>query len=126
VHVPAGDVQCLVMLADRLFVRAFQEAIDLTAGVVVKLNLPHAELVRSAVTRSLGYLVDGFLRQLQVLVKSMNLGMWSLPITSGRNCAPAAGTLSIPGVIAPAPRHRVLPRPIAVTTLIPQRPHMPK
>jgi hypothetical protein len=69
VHVTAGDVERRVMLADRLLVRAFQEAVDLAVGIVLKLDLPHAELVGGAVPCSLGYLVDGFRRQLQVIVE---------------------------------------------------------
>jgi hypothetical protein len=69
VHVAAGNVKGIMVLADRLLIRAFQEAIDLAVGVVVELNLPHAELVGGAVPRSLGYLVDGILRQLEILVE---------------------------------------------------------
>src|ERR1035438_8347467 len=97
VHVAAGDVQRLVMLADRLLIRAFQEAIDLAVGVVVKLNLPHTELVGSAVPRSLGYLVDGFLRQLQVLVEIHESRHVVPPDhASRRNCAPVAARRPAP------------------------------
>src|ERR1039457_4169883 len=107
-HVAAGDVQRLVMLADRLLIRAFQEAIDLAVGVLQKLNLPLTELVRSAVPRSLGYLVDGFLRQLQVLVEIHESRHVVLPRhESSHYCAPATGALSIPGVIASARRDAV-------------------
>jgi hypothetical protein len=63
VHVAAGDVQRLMMLADRVLIRAFQQAIDLAVGVVVKLDLPHPELVGSAIPGPLRYLIDGFLRK---------------------------------------------------------------
>jgi hypothetical protein len=69
VRVTAGDAERRVMVADRLLARALQEAVNLAVGVVIELDLPHAELVGSPVPRSLGYLVDGFLRQLQILVK---------------------------------------------------------
>src|ERR1700683_2546577 len=68
VHVTARDIQCLVMLADCFLVRAVQQAVNLALGVVVKLDLPHAELVDDTVPRSLSYLVDGFVRKLQIIV----------------------------------------------------------
>ena len=47
--------------------------INLAASIVIKLNLLHAEFASSTVTRSLSYLVNGLLQQLQTLMKSMNL-----------------------------------------------------
>src|ERR1035438_1894413 len=58
-----------MMLADRVLVRTLQEAVDLAVGVMVKLDLPYTEVVGGALARSLRYLVDRFLRQLQVVVK---------------------------------------------------------
>lgn len=69
VHVAAGDAQRLVMPADRLLIRAFQEAVDLAVGVVVTLDLPHADLVGGADPRACGYLLDGLGRELQVIVE---------------------------------------------------------
>src|SRR5258708_11257693 len=69
VHVPARNGKRRVMLADRLLIGALHEAIDLAVGVLVQLNLPHTELIGSAVPRSLPYLIDAFLRQLQVPVQ---------------------------------------------------------
>jgi len=57
-----------MVVADGLLVRAFQEAVDLAVGVVVELDLPHAELVGGAVPRPLGDLEDGFGGQLEVVV----------------------------------------------------------
>jgi hypothetical protein len=76
VHVAAGDAQRLVMLADCVLIRAFQEAINLAVRVVVELNLAHTKLVGRAFARSLGYLVDGFLGSFRSSWKSMKLGMW--------------------------------------------------
>ncbi len=57
-----------MVVADGLLVRALEEAVDLAVGVVVELDLPHAELVGGAVPRPLGYLLDGFGGQLEVVV----------------------------------------------------------
>src|SRR5258708_9390733 len=96
------------MLADRLLIGALQEAIDLAVGVVVQLNLPHTELIGSAVPRSLGYLIDGFLRQLQVLVEIHEPRHAVPPRHASRHyCAPVTGTLSTPRI--PSGRRRVTP-----------------
>lgn len=63
VHVAAGDVQRRVMPANCLLARAVQKAVDLAVAIVIQLNLPHTELVGSAVPRSPGYLLDGGRRQ---------------------------------------------------------------
>src|SRR5258708_10906815 len=96
------------MLADRLLVGALQEAVDLAVGVVVELNLPHTELIGSAVPRSLGYLIDGFLRQLQVLVEIHEPRHAVPPRHASRHyCAPVTGTLSTPRIASG--RRRVTP-----------------
>lgn len=64
----AGNVQRCVMPADRIFVRCLQEAVDLAVRVVIQLDLPYAELIANAVPCSLGYLLDGLRRELQVVV----------------------------------------------------------
>jgi len=56
------------MLADRLLVRTFEQAVHLAVGIVEQLDLPNAKLVRHSVARSLRYLVDGLLRKLKVIV----------------------------------------------------------
>src|ERR1700728_291199 len=85
-----------MMVADGLLIRSFQEAVDLAVGVVIKLNLPHAELVGCAVPRSLGYLVDGILRQLQVLVAVHEPRHVHPPRhASSHYCAPITHELSI-------------------------------
>src|ERR1017187_3612773 len=97
VHFTTGDVQRLVMLADCLLVRPVEEAVTLAVGVVIELNLPYTELVGSSVPRSLGYLVDGFVWQLQVLVEIHESRHVVPPDhASRRNCAPVDGPLSIP------------------------------
>src|SRR5258708_6729877 len=108
VHVPARNVKRRVLLADRLLIGALQEAIDLAVGVVVQLNLPHTELIGSAVPRSLGYLIDGFLRQPQVLVEIHEPRHAVPPRHASRHyCAPVTGTLSTPRI--PSRRRRVTP-----------------
>ena len=69
VHLAAGDADRLVVLADRVLVRALQQAVDLPVGVVLQLDLPDAELVGRAVPRALGDLLDGVGGQLQILVE---------------------------------------------------------
>src|SRR3984885_5924549 len=98
-HVAAGNIEGLMMVADGLLVRSFQEAIDLAVGVVVELNLPHAELVGGAVPRSLGYLVDGILRQLQILMEVHEPWHVCPPRPAPSHyCAPITRVLSIPRI----------------------------
>jgi hypothetical protein len=85
VHVAAGDARRLVMCADRLLVRAFQEAVDLAVGVVVTLDLPHAELVGSAGPCPGGYLVDGLGGELRVIAEIDEPGR-GIPPRSCVNC----------------------------------------
>jgi hypothetical protein len=81
------------MFADRLLVRAFQEAGDLAAGVVLTLDLPPTELAGSAGPRPCGYLLDGLGRELQVIVEIREPGH-GIPPDHGSlpNCALVAGT----------------------------------
>lgn len=69
VHVAAVHVQRRVMLADRVLVRAFQQAVDLAVGVVEQFDLADAELVGLPGPGPLGDLLDGFRRQFQVVVE---------------------------------------------------------
>ena len=55
-----------VVLADRVFVGSLEQAVHLPLRVVVQLNLPHAELIRSLVAGVVGDLRDGVGRQLEV------------------------------------------------------------
>src|SRR5215469_1828662 len=57
------------MPANRLLVWTLQKAVDLAIGVVVQLDLPHAELVGSALACPLGYLLDGIRRKHQIIVE---------------------------------------------------------
>ncbi len=68
VHVTARDMQRRMMLADGLLIRAFQQGLNLALVIVVKLDLPDAELIGDTVPRSLGYLVNSLARKLQVIV----------------------------------------------------------
>src|SRR6516165_11203104 len=92
----AGNVQRRVMPSDRVFVRRLQEAVDLAVGVVIQLNLPHAELIANAIPRSLGYLLDGPRRELQVVVVIHEPGHLN-PLLTGVNwqLCPGEGHLSI-------------------------------
>jgi hypothetical protein len=63
----ALHVQRLVMLADGVLIRPFQQAVDLAVGVVEQFDLAHPELVGGAFPGSAGDLVDGLGRKLQVL-----------------------------------------------------------
>ena len=67
-HVAARNVQRCMMPANSLLVRAVQQAVDLAVAVVEQLNLPHSELINSAVPGPLGYVFDGLRRKLQVIV----------------------------------------------------------
>ena len=69
VNVAARDAERLVVFADRVLVRPFEQAVDLAVGVVVKLDLPDAELVGGALPCSLRDLVDAFGGKLQVIVE---------------------------------------------------------
>src|SRR5690242_10962079 len=69
VHVTAGNPERGVMLADRVLVRPVQQAVHVAVGVVVELDLAHAELVGLRVAGVLGDLLDRLRGQLQVLVK---------------------------------------------------------
>jgi hypothetical protein len=74
-HFAAGNVQRRMMPANRLLVWAVQKAVDLAIGIVIQLDLPHAELVGRAFSRPLSYLLDGLRRELRSSWKSMNLGI---------------------------------------------------
>jgi AcrR family transcriptional regulator len=67
--VAAGHPQRGVVLADGLLVRPVEEAVHLAPGVVVQLDLAHAELIGRAVAGVIGDLRDGLGGQLQILVK---------------------------------------------------------
>src|SRR5262245_35964180 len=67
--VAARHSQRGVVLADGLFVGAVKQAVHRASGVVVQLDLAHAELIGPGVTRVLGDLGDGLGGQFQVLVK---------------------------------------------------------
>jgi hypothetical protein len=49
VYVAAGHVEGRVVLADRVLVRTLEQAVNLAVGVVVELDLGHAELVRDPI-----------------------------------------------------------------------------
>jgi hypothetical protein len=95
VPVAAGDAQRLAMLADRLLVRAFQQAADLAVGVMATLDLPHAELAGSAGPRPRSYLLDGLGREPQVIVETMNLGTGSSRSCITAQLCPGGGHTSI-------------------------------
>jgi hypothetical protein len=67
--VAAGHPQRGVVLADGLLIRPVEEAVHLAPGVVVQLDLAHAELIGCAVAGVIGDLCDGLGGQLQILVK---------------------------------------------------------
>ena len=69
VDVSARHAQRGVVLADGLFVWPVQQAVHLAAGVVVQLDLAHAELIGPGVAGVIGDLRDGLGGQLQILVK---------------------------------------------------------
>jgi hypothetical protein len=54
--VAAGYAEGGVMRADGLFVRAFQQAVNLAVRVVVQLELAHAELIGRALPTGDAYL----------------------------------------------------------------------
>src|SRR5579872_6053867 len=54
VHVRAGDAERGVVLADGVLVGPVQQAVHLAVGVVVQLDLAHAELISGAVAGVLG------------------------------------------------------------------------
>src|SRR5439155_23650786 len=66
---PAIHAERGVVLADRVLVRPVEQAVHLTVGVVVQLNLANAELVRPLVAGVVGDLRDGLGRQLEVGVE---------------------------------------------------------
>src|ERR1700722_11910301 len=84
VHITARDVQRRVVPADGLFVRAFEQAVDLAVGVVEKLDLPHAELIADAVPGALCDLLDRFGGQFQVIVVVHEPRHFLVPPVSGR------------------------------------------
>jgi hypothetical protein len=69
VDVAARHIQRGVVLADGLFVRPVEQAVHLAPGVVVQLDLAHAELIGPAVAGVIGDLRDGLGGQLQILVE---------------------------------------------------------
>src|SRR5271169_2243782 len=69
VHVCARDAERGVVLADGVLVGPVQQAVHLAVGVVVQLDLAHAELVGGAVTGVLADLRDGLGGQLEILVE---------------------------------------------------------
>jgi hypothetical protein len=75
VDVAARHTQRGVMLVDGLFVRPVEQAVHLAPGVVVQLDLAHAELIGPAVAGVIGDLRDGLGGQLQISWKSMNRAM---------------------------------------------------
>ena len=73
-NVPARDTKRGVVLADGVLVGPVQQAVHMALGVVVQLDLPHAELVGGAISGIFRDLRDGLGTQLQILVKCMNRG----------------------------------------------------
>ena len=71
------------MLADRVFVGSLQQAVHLALRVVVPLNLPHAELVRSLVAGVVGDCAMASAGSLRFSWKSMNRGMSILSVRTG-------------------------------------------
>jgi hypothetical protein len=69
VHFAARHAESLVMFADRVLVRTFEQAVDLAVGIVVQLDLPHAELVGRAFPCSLRDLLNSFSRKFEVIVE---------------------------------------------------------
>src|SRR5258708_992603 len=94
VHLAAWHAQCLVMVADRLLVRSFQEAVDLAVGVVVQVKLPYAELVSSTSPGAFGYLPDSLRRELQVVMEIHELGHEIPPDHVSLPLWPVARTMS--------------------------------
>src|SRR5215469_2231448 len=69
VDVAAGHAERGVVGADGWLVRPVKQAVDPAVGVVVQLDLAHAELVGPGVARVVGDLRDRLSGQLQILVK---------------------------------------------------------
>src|SRR5271169_5435036 len=69
VHVCARDAERGVVLADGVLVGPVKQAVHLAVGVVVQLDLAHAELVGLAVAGVLGDLRDSLGWQFQVVVE---------------------------------------------------------
>src|SRR6266568_6446323 len=81
---PAVHSDSGVVLADRVLVRPVEQAVHLAVGVVVQLDLAHAELVRPLVAGVVGDLRDGFGRQLEIGVEIHEPGHVSSPFPGRR------------------------------------------
>jgi hypothetical protein len=74
VNISTRNSECGVVAAHSVGIRSFQEAIDMTVGIVEQLHLADPELVHLALLGLLRDLEDCIFRQLQVLVEVHELG----------------------------------------------------
>jgi hypothetical protein len=69
VHIATGQPERGVVLPDGLLVRPFEQAVNLAVGVVVQLDLMHAEIVGPLMAGIVGDLRDGLGGQLQIAAR---------------------------------------------------------